>query len=87
MKRRTIRGCKGDRVVMTITPDPLDAALGLPPIPLLHLSVTDASGDSCQTDGGGNANVVGVFTLAKAREIHAALGELLKPRRARRRKP
>lgn len=76
--QRTIRGIKGDRVTITVTPDPLDEALGLPPIPLLHLSVTDAYGDSCNTDGvGKNANVVGCFTIAGARRLHAALGALL----------
>lgn len=69
----------GDRVTVTVTPDPLDEALGLPPIPLLHVSVTDACGDSCTTDGlGKNANVVAVFTLAGARRLHAALGAVLK---------
>lgn len=69
----------GDRITVTVTPDPLDEALGLPPIPLLHVSVTDACGDSCATDGDGkNANVVGVFTLAAARKLHSALGAVLK---------
>lgn len=78
MKRKTIRGIRGDRVTVTVTPDPLDEALGLPPIPLLHVSVTDACGDSCTTDGDSrNAKVVGVFTLAGAKRLHAALGELL----------
>jgi len=85
LEQRAVRGIKGDRVVVTITPDPLDEALGLPPIPLLHLSVTDASGDSCTTDGlGGNANVVGVFTIAGARRLHAALGQMLATTKRRR---
>lgn len=80
--QRTVRGIKGDRVTLTVTPDPLDEVLGLPPIPLLHVSVTDAYGDSCVSDGNGkNANVVGVFTLAGAKRLHAALGALLKARR------
>lgn len=77
--QRKIRGIKGDLAVVTVTPDPLDEALGLPPIPLLHLSVTDAYGDSCVRDSDGkNANVVGCFTIAGARRLHAALGVLLK---------
>jgi hypothetical protein len=77
--QRTIRGIRGDRVTVTLTPDPLDEALGLPPIPLLHVSVTDACGDSCTTDGRGkNASVVGCLTIAGARRLHAALGALLK---------
>jgi hypothetical protein len=83
-KRRTIRGIRGDRVTITVTPDPLDEALGLPPIPLLHVSVTDGCGDSCTTDGNGkNANVIGVFTLAAARKLHAALGAVLAAPRKR----
>jgi hypothetical protein len=84
--QRKIRGIKGDSVTLTITPDPLDEALGLPAIPLLHVSTTDACGDSC-TIGDGRidreatrrtANVVGVFTITGARRMHAALGALLK---------
>lgn len=81
-ERRTVRGIRGDRVVVTFTPDPLDEALGLPPVPLLHVSVTDACGDSCSTDGNGkNANVVACLTESGARKLHAALGALLKARR------
>lgn len=84
-EQRTIRGIKGDRVTITVTPDPLDEALGLPPIPLLHLSVTDAYGDSANSDGlGKNANVVGVFTLDGARKLHQSLGALLLAARMRR---
>ena len=78
-KQRTIRGICGDKVTVTFTPDPLDEALGLPPVPLLHVSVTDACGDSCSTDGlGKNANVVACLTRTGALRLRAALDAVLK---------
>ncbi len=83
--QRTVRGIRGDRVTVTLTPDPLDEALGLPPVPLLHVSAVDGCGDSCSTDGTGkNANVVAVLTLAGARTLHSALGAILARHRKRR---
>lgn len=78
-QQRTIRGIRGDKVTVTFTPDPLDEALGLPPVPLLHVSVTDACGDSCTTDGTGkNANVVACLTRAGAVRLRDALDSILR---------
>ena len=86
--QRTIHGVKGDRVTVTLTPDPLNEVLGLPPIPLLHVSVTDAYGDSCTTDKSSrSANVVGVFTVAGARRLHKGLGDILRAYDAAEAKP
>ena len=77
--QRKIRGIKGDNVTLTITTDPLDEALGLPAVPLLHVSATDATGDSCISGPGVNgAQLVACFTITGARRMHAALSALLK---------
>lgn len=81
-QQRTIRGVRGDKVIVTFTPDPLDEALGLPPVPLLHVSVTDACGDSCTSDGDGkNANVVACLTRAGAVRLRDALDAVLRKAR------